>query len=181
MVEAWADARGHRLVESATDAELVLALVVDDGPLVAVEAQRDRWYAAGTASAKGLQPLASGVPFEAWLQGEGADGARPVLVAAAPGLVRVAWTGLEEPRGDPAAFAVSWSRLLDRCVLPPLGVCSVAERAAAGERVERGPERPAAYPAHEGAQRRGTRWLEVGLVLGALVLAGGAVLLGLGR
>ena len=66
-------------------------------------------------------------------------GGRRALVGAGPGIVVSAVSQIEDPDGDPAAFAVSWSRLLDASLLPAPGIVSLGERADAGARGMRRP------------------------------------------
>src|SRR5262249_1824414 len=79
---------------------------------------------------------------------------------------------LSEPRGDPAAFALSWSRLFERCAkLPPL-VVPLAERRDAGPAVL-APGEPSSDPSS--ADGSGA-YVDAALALGAALcalLAGG--------
>ncbi|MCC6406693.1 MAG: hypothetical protein IT453_05985 [Planctomycetes bacterium] len=129
LADAWASARGLTVGREPA----VLALVaVADGTATPVRAARDGWSLAGSA-----RPLALAADERAWL----VDGER-VLVAASAGRVRVAFETLEEPGGDPAAFAVAWSELFDDARRPEPGVVPLEERRAAGEPVVREPSAP---------------------------------------
>lgn len=72
-----------------------------------------------------------------WLPGDLGLGLRPflsrgteTLVAYGPGLVETRLLHLDEPSGDPAAFAVSWAELFERAARPPAGIVALAERRA---------------------------------------------------
>jgi hypothetical protein len=145
-----------------------------------IETGRDGW------SARGLVPLElaspEGYPLERWLieaEEEGAGGL--CLVAASPGLVRVAWSTMEEVEGDPAAFAVSWAALFDAWILPPPGVVSLEERRAVGEPRTRRPEPPRRRGEMQQRAEAGDDRLDAWLCALAALLAVAAVSFGLLR
>jgi hypothetical protein len=76
---------------------------------------------------------------------------------------------LDEIRGDPAAFAVSWAELFDSAVAPQRGVVALEERALAGEPVSIAPALPERGGAHRGA------WIDAALAFAAAALALAAV------
>ncbi len=130
----WALERGFSLDRATAGAALVFE-AAPEGPDGEAQAGRDGWTARGRALAGGLPPEALADPAgERWLEVEGAGGTRETLVFASPGRVRVAWRSFERVAGDPAAFALSWSRLFDRVVLPPPGIVPLAERQDAGQK-----------------------------------------------
>ena len=107
-----------------------------DGEVVPAILARDGWSAGARV---GRAPSrVEGAPLETWLAARVEGEPRPV-VTAGPGRVQVALEHLAEPRGEPAAFAVSWGRLLDRSLRPVDGVVSLAERGAAGDSLVRLP------------------------------------------
>ncbi len=84
---------------------------------------RDGWWIEGQPI-----PMELEAGERAWL----ADVDGRVWVAWRPGLVRCAWIEGSDPGGDPAAFAIDWSRLFDDARLAAPGVVSLAERGSAG-------------------------------------------------
>ncbi len=64
------------------------------------------------------------------------------LVRWAPGIVSIGFWPTGEPRGDPAAFAVSWASLFDAALLPRPGAAPLAAREAAGVSSTRAGEPP---------------------------------------
>jgi hypothetical protein len=125
VLDAWAAARNATVRGSEPPALVVLG--AGSGAPVRTEAARDGWSASielGSAAAANEE-----TPLETWL----ADREGRRLVAVETGRVVCPWVSMEDPRGDPAAFAVSWARLFDRAVLPPPGVVALADRAAADE------------------------------------------------
>jgi hypothetical protein len=138
LLGLWARERGLTVRDLAFSIQGPVALTLEPGGRgapVGFEAGRDRWTLRGTAAAGGLAVEAG---EERWLSARAPDGVEVVLVAHSPGRVRSAWRTLEPPRGDPAAFAVSWSRLFEAATLPVAGVVPLAERSAAGPAVEGG-------------------------------------------
>ncbi|MBL8862882.1 MAG: hypothetical protein JNK02_12865 [Planctomycetes bacterium] len=127
VLAAWAAARGLGRAEqpAAPCAALVLS-----GPRSAatgtVRAGRDGWSASGELH--GAVQLEGATGLVPWIAHE-----ELVLVAATTGHVATAW--LPGEPDDPAAFAVSWARLLDAHVRPPPGVVPLDERRAAGAAV----------------------------------------------
>jgi hypothetical protein len=127
MLTAWCAARGFALAR-ATEAETLLEIEcapADDEELVL---ERDGWRASG----RGALAEGAGESGEVWLAGRARAGAALPVVRAGPGRIKVGLSGLSEPSGDPALFALSWARLLDRWTLWPAGVVALAERRAAG-------------------------------------------------
>ncbi len=143
VARAWAEARGLA-VRSAREAEaavLHVACAAGDGDPVAVRAGRDGWEARGVASDVGgdgevwlsADTAAGRIALVRIVRPAGADSASSAAGAyEPPPRLVVGWRELSEPRGDPAAFAVSWAELLDRCALPPPGTVALAERLDAG-------------------------------------------------
>jgi hypothetical protein len=84
---------------------------------------------------------------------------------------------MDEPRGDPAAFAVSWAELLDRAVLPPSGVIELGERLAAGEEASVSPS--SAEP--PGSSSRTAPPLDAWIAAAALLCTLGALALARSR
>jgi hypothetical protein len=164
LLALWARERGFGLDPTAAHPALVLE-AAPAGETREVVAGRDGWTARGTAIVGGLDDGADPLA-ERWLEREREDGARETLVLAAPGRVRLAWTSLAEIGGDPAAFALSWSTLFDRSVLPPPGIVPLAERADAGAPRFVEPE-----IADEPGRSRADAVLEIALALAAGVAA----------
>ncbi|HED66976.1 MAG TPA: hypothetical protein ENJ09_15650 [Planctomycetes bacterium] len=88
------------------------------------------WGLAGTGGAGGIAELPEGA--QVWRFGEASGGEAPILVAGSPGRVLLAFDGVRSVEGDPALFALAWSRFLDRWVLPAPGVVPLDERRDAG-------------------------------------------------
>jgi hypothetical protein len=133
LCDAWATARGLVRREQADDAVLVVTSV-RGGTEHAVHAARDGWSLDARASGP-VPPRDEFGPLEPWLAT--ADG--EVVVARATGRVHVSLLAIDDPRGDPAAWAVSWSELLDASLALPRGSVSIAERRAAGSPLVRDP------------------------------------------
>lgn len=140
LVDFWMLERGLHPAENAAESSLILRMDLD-GPPTAFEAGRDGWAVRGQAVA--LESVGS-----TWLRDEAG---RALVTLPGPGQVLVGLRELEPPRGDPAAWAVSWSRLLDRVLLPRPTWVSVEERAAAGASSSRSvpgvPQKGAGEPA----------------------------------
>ncbi|HEX6886311.1 MAG TPA: hypothetical protein VF530_23250 [Planctomycetota bacterium] len=173
LLGAWCDARGFALVRAPAPDEL-LELALAPGPAAAESLRfgRDGWRATGRAAA--LAPLAAGSAGEDWLQAVAADGTPRVLVRARTGRVDVALHELGTPEGDPAAFALSWTRLLEGSCRLPADVVPLAERAAAGEERHLAPALPARHPDARAALGPA---LDAGLALAAGLVAALAFLL----
>ena len=167
VARAWATPRGFAVVrEESERTALTLELAESNGKeLIELDAGRDGWSARGRIVAGGAGALGAG---EDWLAVEHA-GERRVLVRAEHGRIRVAWRELGEPSGDPAAFAVSWARLLDRWALPAPEVVALAERVAKGEPRVRPPAAPGRRSAGD-ADERPAR-VDAALALAAALLA----------
>jgi hypothetical protein len=162
VLEAWAAAR-NAVVGPRDRASLVVSTAGDGDPFRA-EASRDGWSASVELARAATDSDERG-PLESWL----ADPSGRRLVAFGRGRVDCPWTSMEEPRGDPAAFAVSWASLLDRAALPPPGVVALAERAAAGDEAARPPRDPV-----EARDRRGESLVPAVLAFAACACAAGA-------
>ncbi len=128
LARLWADESGWRVAAGAASADLALGAQVG-AELVELAAGRDGWSARGPAVASGARFEPDARPSDVWLRAAGGT----ALVASRPGEVRVGWRALDEPEGDPAAFAVSWAALFERAALPPAGVVPFEHRLAAGE------------------------------------------------
>jgi hypothetical protein len=137
VVEAWAGARGVKLASKGADRPVLVVHGADPDShdaLAAFEAGRDGWTAQGTAIGSAPSSDSDG-PLETWL----ADDRGRALVTTGPGRVDCPWISIDDPRGDPAAFAVSWAALLDRASLEPVGVVELLERSDAGPELSRPP------------------------------------------
>lgn len=168
LAQLWGGARGLTSA-AATDEGTVLHVSAaaaaggGQGIRPLARAGRDGWTASGPAGAAALEDRPHPRP-RVWLEGE-----RGPLVSWRPGRVDVAWSRLDALEGEPAAFAVSWSRLFDAALAPPRGVVGVAERAAAGPSTERAPKAARTLPrSGEGALDAVLAALAAALVLGAL-------------
>jgi hypothetical protein len=139
IAEVWAESRGlplHPTHAGPNPEDDAVLSIYGFPPLKPhpCEVARDGWSAAAESSG----PLTARDEFgalEPWL----ATIAGEVVVARAPGRVHVALTSIGEPRGDPAAWAVSWSQLLDDSRALPRGCVTVRERSAAGDPLTRDP------------------------------------------
>ncbi len=130
VVASWAEARGLDVVAGHWEAALVVRLAADEtGPRVVVG--RDGWRMACVAGPPRLDDAA-----HTWLSVE-RDGELVPVVRWRPGRVVLGLGACAEPEGDPAAFAVSWARLLDEALLPRPGVVPMRDRVAAGAGVVR--------------------------------------------
>jgi len=124
---------------------------------------RDGWSAAARVAA----PLAVAGGESTWLTAGGP------CVLAAPGKVRCSIVSLDEPAGDPAAFAVSWGGLFDSVLLDPPGVVPLSERTARGAPAWRAPVGGGTVPGR--AERPLGGWCALAaalLALGAWALRG---------
>ena len=157
LAELWASERGLA-PERSTRAGVALSLVLAEaepgagaavpGPL---RAGRDGWTLELEAAPRpdgfraGTARTAPGGVAMPWLESGGLP-----LVRTGPGRIELSFAEAREvPAGDPISFAVSWSELFDRCLLPPPAVVPLAERRAAGsaEGIE-----PAPRPVRERAE-----------------------------
>ncbi len=118
LARLWAERRGLAPGGSA----LFVFALEPAGEVREVELARDGWSAHGQVGA----PLAPAAGETSWLVAGG-----PCVVVS-PGRVRTSIVALEEPAGDPAAFAVSWAELFDSVLLDPPGVVPLGERTARG-------------------------------------------------
>ena len=99
VLAAWAGARGFEIGSEPGGAPVALAVRTAAAPPEReLAVGRDGWEA--RAKVGGSLPA-----LPAWL----ADGAGRALVVSEPGRVESAIVALDDPRGDPAAFAVSWA------------------------------------------------------------------------
>lgn len=134
-----------------------------EGDAFEAEIGRDGWSARATVRAVPPSPTE---PSRAWLSATNGDGHSVDVVRWSRGEIVVGLASLEDLRGDPAAFAVSWAELFDRA-FAPLGV-PAAERAEAGT--------PAVRPGAEPARAAGPPTVLVAaLALAAAAFALGAV------
>ncbi len=131
FIRLWAEERGVQVLGGAgsgAGGDPLLGLLVHRsvaGPGGAyLEAGRDGWSA--TFSVLGTPRLREGL--EPWLVAP--DGTP--LVGVRRGDVTLYFSGLLSDPDEPAAFAVSWSELLDGALLPPPEVVTIDERRAAG-------------------------------------------------
>lgn len=131
VLASWCEARGIDLVR-APRVGTVLGVELRSGASeVALELARDGWRATGRGGDLGAGDGAL-AGAEDWLLGTQTNGARVPVVRARPGALLIGLAELDEPEGDPALFALSWGRLLDRSLRRPPGVVPLAERLAAG-------------------------------------------------
>ncbi|MDZ4774466.1 MAG: hypothetical protein SGI72_15165 [Planctomycetota bacterium] len=142
ITEAWASARGFQFepgfVIAPVPDSAALTVYGSSGPSAhEVDVQRDGWNARATAVGP-LPTRDSHGSIVNWLTSTSGE----CVVASAPGRVHIALRTIDEPRGDPAAWPVSWSRLFDESVSLPRGCVSIAERSSAGDPAVRDPGRP---------------------------------------
>lgn len=166
VLVAWSEARGFELARTPrAGTRLVFELAARDGD-ASLELARDGWSATGRG---GLTDAGTAeLDAQDWLVGTDSRGTSQVLVRARRGSVQVGLSALSEPRGDPAQFALSWSRLLDRSLLAAEGVVALGERRAAGEARAVAGESPAEGSAD--SAQIGPR-IDAGLALAAGVCA----------
>ena len=156
FIRLWAEERGVQVLGGAArgaargasrgiGGDPVLGLLVHRsvaGPGGAfLEAGRDGWSA--TFAVLGTPRLREGL--EPWLVAP--DGTP--LVGVRKGDVTLYFSGFISDPDEPAAFAVSWSGLLDGALLPPPEVITIDERRAAGSARSLPPGTP---PVREPAQ-----------------------------
>jgi len=167
LVDLWCEERGLARLRAPDEST---HLVVHGDPVaqgVPVDLARDGWSARARAG--------RAEPGETWLDAR-VDGRRVPVVTRAAGSVHVALAELDEPRGEPGAFAVSWAELFDGALLPRPGVVPCSERLAAGPtRFE--PPRPGREAPDPGPD---WPWSARLALFGALALLA-ALLLGEGR
>jgi len=132
--DVWAPERGVSVHSAAREGCVLELRGAPPGAReeTSAEVARDGWSASVRARSAGAPLEADGRALEEWLGANTVSG-RSVLLSAAPGLVCSALVQMDEPSGDPAAFAVSWSRLFDEHLLRAPGVVPLAERIAVGE------------------------------------------------
>jgi hypothetical protein len=159
LAALWAERRGL----APAGAALFTFTLEDAGAARETELARDGW----SAHARVAGALAAQAGESSWLAAGGP------CVLAAPGRVRCSIVALDEPAGDPAAFAVSWGELFDSVLLDPPGVVPLSERTARGAAGWRAPAGADAGPGR--AERPLGGWcalLAALLALGAWVLRG---------
>jgi len=123
FVEAWATARDADVVTSAAEAVLHVTSPARGEPVASVRVGRDGWLASATPASLADKRGLGLTPF---LRTDGIT-----YAGSAPGRIELGFVHLDEPEGDPAAFAVSWATLFEETVLAPPGVVAVALRRAA--------------------------------------------------
>jgi len=126
-VRAWAGARGYALGGHADESVLVLE-PAGAGEARAVTLGGNGWSARASARVAGA---AEPGEQELWFAQEPAGGAAVVL-RGRTGRLRVFLAELQEPSGDPAAFALACGQLFDALARPRPEVVALGERAAAG-------------------------------------------------
>jgi hypothetical protein len=152
LLRLWARSRALRPVAAdAPAASLRVTSSASAAPPVRVVVGRDGWrMALEVCGAGALDFDDQGRRLEPWLSAGSEDpSALRSLVSFRPGRIDVALCpgagAMDTPfqdAPDPAAFAVSWARLFDACLLPAPGVVPLAERldAGAAERSARAPD-----------------------------------------
>jgi hypothetical protein len=140
LLRLWAKSRALRPVADASrGTSLRVTSSASAAEPVRVVVERDAWRMAVDVCGSGALAFDEhGRRLETWLStGEEDEPARRSLVSFRPGRIDVALCpgAMDAPAmdaTDPAAFAVSWGRLFDACLLPAPGVVSLAERLDAG-------------------------------------------------
>lgn len=179
MLDTWATARGWSL-DPASSSEIGLEVrtirTAAGAEKQAIDAGRDGWSARGEMTSTASSGDAEGA-LELWLAARvaGDPSRRLALVTFGPGRIESAWSAMEDPRGDPAAFAVSWAELFDRAALPASGVVELSERLDAGapQVIE-----PRASISLEDRERRALATWDAALALLACILSVAALLWG---
>lgn len=156
--EIWAKTRGFVTLDESPDAALRLISIPREGSEVrTLEFGSDGWSLSCDVVEFGELPRE---PWQAVVVAEGRD-----VVRARAGVLELACASCDEPRGDPAEFALFWAKLFDATVLPPDGI-SAAERASAGDAVRHVGAEPL-----EGAGRVDRRAASLCALLAALFAA----------
>jgi hypothetical protein len=138
MLEAWAASRGLA-IDPRSSAEVALRVRTVRGSAVEpIEAGRDGWRARGEISGSAAAADEDG-PLGTWLDAP-TGSMRRALISRGSGRISSAWLSMEEPEGDPAAFAVSLASLFDACVLPPPGVVELRDRLSVGSVAVKAPK-----------------------------------------
>jgi hypothetical protein len=170
VLRIWADARGLAIGDRASSDPALIVTAEPASDARAAPLARDGWFSRGAVSR--ARTSDGDGELRTWLAAEtDAPGAeRRAAITCGPGRIDVAIASMQDPSGDPAAFAVSMAQLFDTCVLPPPGVVALAARAPAGAPSVRPPRASEAS-----ASRVEWRWrgapLDAWLALAALVLA----------
>ncbi len=123
LLSLWCEERGLEFTSDERAARLRVYGLHPGAPEVSSHG-RDGWRARGAWQPGGAPRSDEWGRLEEWLA--------PQLVTSAAGRIHIACEGTMELSGDPAAFAVSWSKLFDERCSPAPGVVALAERRAAG-------------------------------------------------
>jgi len=156
LAALWAAQQGLEVHDAARGGELLTIVLVRAGAERPAELAREGW----SARARIVAPLTPALGESSWLTEGGA------CVLSSKGRVRVSIAELDEPAGDPAAFAVSWGQLFDTALADPPGVVALAERTERGA-----PDFRAPAGADAGGQPESPRALGGWFALGAALLA----------
>ncbi|MFT5284597.1 MAG: hypothetical protein ACI8TQ_000754 [Planctomycetota bacterium] len=140
LFKVWCSTRGFELthapsaVESSQPALVLSPTSFNSVETRTVEVGREGWklrveLRSNSTAFDSVQSLRN-----VWLTAAGQG-----LVSWRPGQISIEWAAtsnaeLGRPTGDPASFALSWSKLFDEAVLPEPRSASLVERQAAGNR-----------------------------------------------
>ncbi|MFT5050104.1 MAG: hypothetical protein ACI8QZ_001498 [Chlamydiales bacterium] len=179
LAREWAGVRGHVLDPAlapvdATGLRIHAVVPVASGEANAARGSRDGWTIDGPV-ARTPARTDKGLTLQTWLEAVHEQATVPV-VSWRKGVIHVG-LGAGVPHGDPAAFAVSWSRLLDGACRSGPGVLSVALRQAVGASSSRAPQLPTSTMTG-GAGAPARRPIGAWLACAAALLAGIALSLG---
>jgi hypothetical protein len=129
LLAIWARAR-DATTDASGDVVLDVRSAGDPERGAATLIARDGWRANATLRGRGIaREKLDASRLEPWLVAASGE----VVVGMGEGRIECAIEALEPLGADPAAFAVSWSRLFDAACLPARDVVAFAERADAGE------------------------------------------------
>ena len=154
----WAQERGLRGDGDARGAALRVerrSLQAGATPARDFVVSHEGWTLRGRTSGGPPERASGRAPARSWLRSAAGEDALE-LVVWGPGFVLLDFERVEEPEGDAAFFALSWSRLLDGALLPAAGVVALEERGSAGtsrarapvgRRLEGNAPEPPAWPA----------------------------------
>lgn len=133
VLRIWASERGLS-IDAGSSADVALRVISHgDADVQPAHAARDGWWASVDV---GAAPSSDDDgELETWLSAEleSRAGGRRAALTRGPGRIDVALVRMQDPAGDPAAFAVSMAELFDACLLPPPDVVALRDRASAGE------------------------------------------------